>query len=46
MCGRGGVWEGVGEGGCVAERQLHRRYPEMLNVTELNRRPTHLDVTK
>ena len=38
VCGRG---EGEGEG-CVAEGQLHRRYPEMPNVTELNRQSTHI----
>ena len=36
VCGRG-----EGEGG-VAERQLHRRYPEVPNVTELNRWSTHI----
>ena len=42
VCGRGeGVWEGEGEG-CVAEGQLHRRYSEMPNVTELNRQSTHI----
>ena len=41
--GGGGGVRGGGEGeGGVAEGQLHRRYPEMPNVTELNRRLIHI----